>query len=500
MGIVFRQSFKGTLINLLGAGIGFITTFFVMTNFLTPEEIGLTRVLVEAALLVGGYSLLATNSSAIRYYPHFHTQDGRDRGFLKLLLTIPIIGFIIFGSVYLIFREPLVDFFSPKGGGDDLFKRYYITVLPLVVFTMYQTVLEVYCSLRQRIVIPKLSKEVVLRVLLLVLYILYGFRVVDFKLFLWLFVGCYGVVMVISFSYAMAISPHALTTPVEQISPDVKRDFRNYTLFTVLSAMGSSIVQRLDLFMVSSELGMSSAGVYTIAFFIVAVIEMPSRSLTAMSAPIVSAAIHRGDKCEVNRIFREVSNNQLLIGAILLVLIWVNADTIFWVIPNSEVYAQGKWVIFFLGVGKLVDLAFSFGNAILRYSKYYFWTLAYTVIVMVVTILLNLYFITRWGMTGAALATMITLITSYSFQQLVLWTKVSVTPVNKQMGWILLAFTTLIIVNHFLPHFGHPLLDSVWRTLVIGIFGWLILRREETFCHLLGQVGESITKMRRRHG
>lgn len=49
----------------------------------------------------------------------------------------------------------------------------------------------------------------------------------------------------------------------------------------MLSAMGSSIVQRLDLFMVSAQIGMASAGIYTIAFYVVAVIEMPSRSLVA---------------------------------------------------------------------------------------------------------------------------------------------------------------------------------------------------------------------------
>ena len=125
MNVVFRQSFKGTLTNLFGAGIGFLSTFFVITQVLTPEEIGLTRVLVEAATLVAGYALLATNSSSIRYYPYFRTEDGRDRGFFRLLLAIPLLGLLIFGGAYLLFKEPLVAYFSPKGGGEDLFRTYY---------------------------------------------------------------------------------------------------------------------------------------------------------------------------------------------------------------------------------------------------------------------------------------------------------------------------------------------------------------------------------------
>lgn len=49
MGIIIRQSVKGTAVSYVGIAIGFFTTFFVLTNFLTAEEIGLTRVLVDAA-------------------------------------------------------------------------------------------------------------------------------------------------------------------------------------------------------------------------------------------------------------------------------------------------------------------------------------------------------------------------------------------------------------------------------------------------------------------
>lgn len=495
MGIVFRQSFKGTIINLIGAAIGFVTTFFVVTKLLSPEEIGLTRVLVEAATLVGGYALLATNSSAIRYYPYFRTGDGRDAGFFRLLLIIPFVGLLIFGALYLLLEEPLVAFFAPKHGEDDLFRSYYYWVLPLMLFITYQSVLEVYCSLRQRIALPKLSREVLLRLFLLASYLIYGLRVVDFQHFILIFVLSYGVMMVVTLFYGVKISPGALAAPIILPERNVQKDFRNYTLFTVLSALGSSIVQRLDLFMVSSELGLASAGIYTIAFFIVAVIEMPSRSLSAMSAPIVSSAIYKGELKEVNRIFREVSNNQLLVGAILLLLIWVNVDTIFWIIPNGEIYEQGKWVIFFLGLGKLVDLSFSFGNAILRYSKYYFWTLAYTIVVMAVTILLNLYFIARWGITGAAIATMITFVVSYTFQQFILWRKMKVTPVNIEMVWILVPFVVLMVLDFVLPHWGHPLVDSVWRTAVISIFGWLMIRNQETFSRLMSHIGGVFTKI-----
>lgn len=494
MGIVFRQSLKGSIVNLAGAFIGFLTTFFVITHLLTPEEIGLTRVLVEAATLVGGYALLASNTSIVRYYPYFHTDDGTDDGFFRIVLAIPLFGIFIFGGLYLLLREPLVNYFAPDEG-TDLFRRYYLVVLPLMVFSLYQTLLEVYCSLKSRITCPKLSREVILRLLLLVCYLLYGLKTIDFDHFILLFVFSYGMVTIITFGYAIKITPNALRNRILPVSDSVRRDFRHYTVFTLLSALGSSIIQRLDLFMVSSELGMAHAGIYSIAFYVVAVIEMPARSLSAMSSPIASQVLHQEDYQGLNILFRKVSNNQLLLGMILLVIIWVNIDTLFTIIPNGHIYAQGKWVVLFLGIGKLIDLSFSFGNAILRYSKHYYWTLAYTIIVLAVTILLNLYFISKWGISGAAIATMITLIVSYAFQQIVLWRKLQVSPLNREMWQILLIFVILMGTNWVLPHTQSLLFDSVWRTITIAFLGWLLLRSLPTFKRLIEHFDEAFRQL-----
>ena len=71
MGIIAKQSIQGTIVTYLGVAVGFVTTFFVLTRFLTAEEIGLARVLVDAATLFIGLAQLGTSSSIIRFYPHF---------------------------------------------------------------------------------------------------------------------------------------------------------------------------------------------------------------------------------------------------------------------------------------------------------------------------------------------------------------------------------------------------------------------------------------------
>ena len=91
MGIIIRQTIKGTIVNYVGIAIGFFTTFFVLTQFLTAEEIGLTRVLVDAAILLSGLAQLGTSSSVIRYYPYFKNEKHKDHGFFFWSL-VPSLG------------------------------------------------------------------------------------------------------------------------------------------------------------------------------------------------------------------------------------------------------------------------------------------------------------------------------------------------------------------------------------------------------------------------
>ena len=58
-----KESISGTIVTYIGVGIGFLTTFFILAKFLTPEEIGLTRLLPELATPTEQRTDLTTASS-----------------------------------------------------------------------------------------------------------------------------------------------------------------------------------------------------------------------------------------------------------------------------------------------------------------------------------------------------------------------------------------------------------------------------------------------------
>ena len=172
MGVIAKQSIRGTIVTYLGIAVGIVTTFFVLTRFLTAEEIGLARVLIDAATLFIGLAQLGTNASIIRFYPYFKEKDSDDdHGFFFWALIVPFVGFLFFALIYWACQAPLSAWFGDKS---PLFVEYYYFVLPLAFFMLYQAISESTCNVLMHIVLPRGVRELMVRVGLLVLYLLVG--------------------------------------------------------------------------------------------------------------------------------------------------------------------------------------------------------------------------------------------------------------------------------------------------------------------------------------
>jgi O-antigen/teichoic acid export membrane protein len=278
-------------------------------------------------------------------------------------------------------------------------------------------------------------------------------------------------------SYVLHIGERTLRHNWSYISPELRKKFLRYTLFLIVSAISGNIMGQLDLFMLSAERGMYSGGVYTIVLYMAAIIEMPSRSISAISSPLAATAIKEGNLHEANKLYQQVSIHQLLSSSILLLLVWVNLDNIFAVIPNGEKFAEGRYAILFLGLSKVVYSTLNFGNILVQYSKYYYWTLYITLFLTLLTIGTNKLFIPIWGISGAALATLLTCLISYSYQQFLVQRKVHANPFTWATVRQFVVLGLLYGANFLLPSLSgvSPWLDMVVRGLYLSVLAVALL-------------------------
>lgn len=472
MGIVIRQSIKGTFVTYIGAFIGFLTTMFVVTKFLTPEDIGLTRVIFEIATMFGLLAQFGTSSSAFRFFPYFRNKDNNNNGFFFYLMVIPFIGCILFITLYFILKAPITDMFIEES---PLIVSYYYWVIPLIIFTTYLTIFETYSTINMRITVLRINREIIIRILTLAVYLIYGFHIINRDGLVAGFVLIYGIAALVLFFYISRISSISMRHDISYINKPLRRDIFRYSMFLIVSALAGTILGKLDLFMISSFIGLDSAGIYTIAFFIAAVIDIPSRSISAISSPIAANALKEGDFKTANKLYQSVSLHQALAGGFIFILIWINIDNIFSIMPNGDVYAEGRWVMFFIGMAKIVSLTLGFGSILISFSKYYYWSLYFTVFIIGLGFLTNYLLIPVLGITGAAIATLISNLLSYTVQQWLVLKKVKGNPYTLNLLKVFVIFLITIAINYVLVKVSNPWIDGIYRTTIIMTVGITLL-------------------------
>ncbi len=419
MGIIARQSIRGTIVTYLGVFVGFITTFFVLTRFLTAEEIGLARVLIDAATLFVGLAQLGTSSSIIRFYPYFKSRllnaEGRaqnagqqDHGFFFWTVVVPFVGFFIFAVLWWGLHVPIERMFVEKS---PLFVDYYYFVLPMAFFMLYQTIFETNANVLMSIVVPRAVRELLIRVLLLAVYLLYAFDLLSMDGFVIALCCVYGIAALCNLVYLISLGKISLRPDWKFLDRKLVRSYLLYTGFLILSAVASVLAPSLSSFFITAQLGLDFTGVFAIATYIAVMVSIPSRALNAISQPQLAEALKNNDTAQASTLLKQASNNLFLVGTFILLAIWVNIDLIFHILPNGETYVVAKNVVWILGVSQILVATFGLALSAINYSKHYYFSLIFSALLTLIAIVLNNQLIPLWGMDGAAVANLL----SYAF-------------------------------------------------------------------------------------
>ena len=471
MGIVARQSIKGTIATYIGVAVGIVTTFFIQTKALQPEQIGLIDILLQCSLLFGGLAQLGTNSSAMRYYPFFKDEAHRDHGFFGWTLLVPLIGFTVFLLVFFLFKDAIVSFFTKDSAvGSEAFARYVYFVIPLAFFMLYISVFETNSNLLLRIVLPKFVREVGLRLGTLAIYLLYYYKVIDFDGVIIAFCVLYGLATVINVVYLLSLKRVSFKIERKYVSAQLRRDFLFYTLFMITAALAGNFIPMLSKFFVAGVTGFRLAGIFTIATNIAALVEMPNRSLSAISRPHISEAMAKQDVKQADSLCKNVALHQFIAGSFVFLLLWINIDFIFDLLPNGDVYRLGKWAVLILSMGRLIYSTLSVTTTVLSYSKYYYYSLLFTVFLAVLSVLMNNWLVPIWDINGGAMAYFVSYFVYYLILLVFIKWKVGVQPFSGNMFPVFVIVLALFGLNWLWTWLLTPWFASLFAKSIYGLF------------------------------
>src|SRR5690606_36057828 len=114
--------------------LGYANTILLIPNVLQPDEVGLTKLMIQISVLFANLSALGFPNMAFKFFPYFRNKAAQHNGFLFFLLTVPLAGFAIITGLYVFFKPFVVQHFAGKDAG--LLLQYYYHIIILSFFTL----------------------------------------------------------------------------------------------------------------------------------------------------------------------------------------------------------------------------------------------------------------------------------------------------------------------------------------------------------------------------
>ena len=405
MGKILKQGFWSTVVIYFGVILGFINSIILFPTFLTTEQIGLFRQIISASTLLVPLTTFGVSAAYVKFYPIFKKNSEQKNQFFSYNLLVILISYlfttlciyIFFNEISLIFKE-----------NSQLFLDYFYVVYFILFILSLSVLFESYLRSRYDTILSNIINGVSNRIFTSISIILFSFSLLNFKNIIDLQIIIYGLGLITIILYAYKKDSFKLFMSFNKIKFKIKEIF-NYSAYSFIGLSSNIIVLNVDVLMVTSLLGLSETGIYTTAFYIGMIIEIPRRAISQISIPYISENIKEQNFKKIEKNYKDISIHQMIIGVLFYIILILNIDNIFNLIPNSEKFYLGKDTVYIIGLSKLIIMSFSYNSELISLSKYYKFTVITIICLAILTIGLNLFLIPIFGMIGAAYASLISI-------------------------------------------------------------------------------------------
>ena len=249
MGVIQRQGIKGTIVSYIGAILGAITILFVYPYCMNTEEIGLFRLIVDTAVFFGLLSLLGSGFGITYFYPYYDDEENKYNQFLSFIILISGVGVLITTLVFIVGKPLIAKIYTENSPS---FVNYFYFLIPLIIINNIFSLVESHAQNLYRIVVPKIARDLILRLLIIALLILYFFKILDFTQILWIYIIVFFIITLFVIYYLSTLSPYKFKFSLDLSLVNNKYNIIKYVLFVTIGFVGSILSNRLDSLVLSS--------------------------------------------------------------------------------------------------------------------------------------------------------------------------------------------------------------------------------------------------------
>ena len=464
MGIIVSQSVKGAIYTYIGVVLGFAIQGILFPRIYSTDQIGLTKIIVAYAALVAQFATLGFNGVTIRLFPFFKDPKSNHHGFLSLALLTGLVGFLISLALFLIFKTWFIEYTSENSA---LLIEYLNYLIVLIFFQIFFTLLDGYYTALLNSIHGTFLREVFQRILIIIGIGLFYFDLIDFHQFIIVYMASMAVPTLFILFTLIREGQFSLKTDFAYLKSPMLTSMGLMALFSVLNGFSMNIITAVDTIMVTGMIGLSATGIYASCMIFGMMVSLPARSILKITNIVSARAWKENNMASIRNIYEKSCMTLFIIGLLMFLGLWVNIDNIFEILgPN---FVTGRWVIFFIGLGSLVDMTSGANSSILGSSPNYKVQTFFLIILVILLIVTNLLLIPIYGITGAAIGGAVSLSILNLFRFLYLWYKFKLQPFNLKFILVAVIGISAYFISTLLPVLPSFIIDIFIRSSILTI-------------------------------
>lgn len=475
MGVVFRQSVKTSIITFTGALLGGIVAIY-SSNVMPKQELGFVRLLPIQAVIASFFLMVGMNNALFFYLHRFdeHADPEKKSVLLTVSFGVPLLVYVLGALGYVLFLDHWLQFNQEQ---DRLLMSRYAWCLPLfALFNLLMMLFEAYLHAHIKAAQASFVREVLIKGGNLLLFILFGLRLIPFPVFITLFVGINLLAVLVLWRMASRLADFKFSFQWQLVSRAEYRSILIFALFHALMGISGTLFGFLDsqLLTTLSRDGLASIPVYTNATFIATLISIPYRALSVPASGDISKAYAQNNHDKVENAYQRAGLNIFIPSLFMVILVIGNLHNAVAILRDGYEAVFGITLI--LLIGRLGDSATGLNDMALNMSPYYRLNFYLSASIVVLMIVMFHLMIPAFGVYGAAWVSSGALLLFNLAKAWFVWIKMRLHPFSGGTLKTIGIAAVVWLLTYFIPHSENPYFDAVWRSILIAVlFAGLII-------------------------
>jgi O-antigen/teichoic acid export membrane protein len=392
----------GAMVSLVGKGVGRGIDFakqVALARLLSVEAYGLFAIIWNLLKIIGIFAPLGLQNGVIKFASEHHQTDGgKFKDIVSRSIGLCLVISVGFSTFLWVIAPWLGSNVYTEPGFVSTFRIFVLVLPPLVGLRVVSSATRISQRMQYAIYAEELFQSIS-ALLLFVLFFMWGWKLMGA---VWATVISFFLAFALSIFYLYRLFPFFVHT--RRISATTNISLLSYSLPTAFSGMFSVVVTRLDRLFLGYYQTAADVGIYQAASQLSIVFAIVLDGFNAIFSPIIADLYHKNQFTKLQEIFCISTKWGIYVNVpILLVVFFVPHSLMEGVFGTP--YLLGVTSLLILTIGQVVNISVGgVGRLLIMTGNQNTW-LNTTAIAMILSIVLNVLLIPKWGIMGAAIAT-----------------------------------------------------------------------------------------------